>query len=378
MPVPDQLAVLIVGAGVAGLSVAIALRQRGIPATVVERGEPGPAAGTGLYLVGAATRALTALGVAEAAVRVGAVSRSQSFYTHHGRRLAVIDAESFWAPCGPCIGVTRATLHHLLVERAALGSSLRYGTSVLTLEQDAEAVSVECTDRLRERYELVVGADGIRSFVRRQVLGGSQPSFRGQVGWRFLARRPPGIEGWTVFLGADRAFLLLPVSHDEVYCYADRRVPHPLADPPQGRLQRLRAAFQDFAEPVREVLAALETPEQVHVAPIEDVVLDQWSRGRVLLIGDAAHAMSPNMACGVALAVEDALVLAELVGEGEPVATVLARFQQRRAARVRWVRAQTDRRDRLRGLPVVVRNAFLRFSAERTYHANYRPLLDLP
>lgn len=103
----------IVGAGVAGLSLAITLRQRGISATVVVRGEPGPATGIGLYLVGAATRALSALGVAEAAVRAGAVSRSQAFDTHRGRRLAVIDAESFWAPCGPCIGVARAALHHL-------------------------------------------------------------------------------------------------------------------------------------------------------------------------------------------------------------------------------------------------------------------------
>lgn len=368
--------VLIVGAGVAGLSLAIALRQRGVAATVVERGEPGSAAGTGLYLVGAATRALNALSVAEAVAGSGAVSRSQAFYTHRGRRLAVIDAESFWAPCGPCIGIARAALHHLLVERTALGSSLRYNTSVLTLEQDPEGVSVECTDRTRERYTLVVGADGIRSFVRRQGFGGSEPHFRGQVGWRFLARRPPGIDGWTVFLGPDRAFLLLPISDDEVYCYADRSVPQPLADPPLGRLQRLRAAFQDFAEPVREVLTTLEAPEQVHVAPIEDVDLDQWSRGRVLLIGDAAHAMSPNMACGVVLAVEDAVVLSELVSEGGPVAAVLARFQQRRAARVRWVRAQTDRRDRLRRLPVVVRNALLRLWAERTYHANYQPLLD--
>ena len=368
--------VLIVGAGVAGLSLAIALRRRGIPAAVIERGEPGPAAGAGLYLVGAATRALAALGVAEAAVRVGAVSRSQTFYTHRGRRLAEIDAEAFWAPCGPCIGIARAALHHLLAERAGL--SIRYGMSVVELVQDAEAVSVECTDRSRARYTLVVGADGIRSFLRRRVLGGPEPHFRGQVGWRFLARRPPEIDGWSVFLGPDRAFLLLPVSADEVYCYADRILPQPLADPSLGRLERLRTAFQDFAEPVCEVLAALETPEQVHVAAIEDVVLDQWSRGRVLLIGDAAHATSPNMACGVAMAAEDALVLAELVGEGVPAAAVLARFQQRRAARVRWVRAQTDRRDRLRRLPVVVRNAFLRLRAERTYHANYRSLLDLP
>jgi 2-polyprenyl-6-methoxyphenol hydroxylase-like FAD-dependent oxidoreductase len=285
--------VLIVGAGVAGLSLAIALRRHGIPATVIERGEPGSAAGAGLYLVGAATRALAALGVAEAAVRVGAVSRSQTFYTHRGRRLAEIDAETFWAPCGPCIGIARAALHRLLAERAAAGASIRYGTSVVALAQDAEAVSVECTDGSRARHTLVVGADGIRSFLRRLVLGGPEPSFRGQVGWRFLARRPSGIEGWSVFLGADRAFLLLPISADEVYCYADRILPQPVADPPLGRLERLRTAFQDFAEPVCKVLAALEAPEQVHVAAIEDVVLDQWSCDRVLLIGDAAHASRP-------------------------------------------------------------------------------------
>lgn len=370
--------VLIVGGGVAGLSLAIALHRRDIPAAIVERGEPGPAAGAGLYLVGAATRALAALGVGEAAVRAGAVSRTQSFYTHRGRRLAEVDAESFWAPCGPCIGIARAALHRLLAERAGAALPIRYGTSVVALAEGAESVSVELTDGSRARYALVAGADGIRSFLRRLVLGGPEPHFRGQVGWRFLARRPPGIEGWSVFLGPGRAFLLLPVSADEVYCYADRIVPEPLADPPPGRLERLRTTFHDFAEPVREAIAALESPEQVHFAAIEEVVLDQWSRGRVLLIGDAAHATSPNMACGVAMAVEDALVLAELVAEDGPAAAVLPRFHERRAARVRWVRAQTDRRDHLRRLPVVVRSAFLRLRAEQTYHANYRPLLDPP
>jgi 2-polyprenyl-6-methoxyphenol hydroxylase-like FAD-dependent oxidoreductase len=371
--------VLIIGGGVAGLSLAIALGQRGILPDVVERGDPGAAAGAGLYLVGAATRALAALGVAEAAARAGAVSRTQTFYTHHGRRLAEIDADAFWAPCGPCIGITRSALHDLLTERAVAGLRIRYGTSIVALAQDAEAVAVECTDGSRARYGLVVGADGIRSLVRGLILAGPAPRFRGQVGWRFLARRPSGIDGWSVFLGPDRAFLLLPVGGDQVYCYADRVVAEPVADPPRGRLERLRALFRGFAEPVPAVLAALEAPEQVHVAAIEEVVLEQWSRGRVQLIGDAAHAMSPNMACGVAMALEDALVLAELlVGDGVPAPATLARFQQRREARVRWVRGQTDRRDHLRRLPGVIRNAFLRFLAERTYQANYRPLLDPP
>jgi 2-polyprenyl-6-methoxyphenol hydroxylase-like FAD-dependent oxidoreductase len=370
--------VLIVGAGVAGLSLAIALRRRGIPVDLIEQGKPDATAGAGLYLVGAATRVLATLGLREAALREGAISRTQTLYTRSGHRLAEIDAEAFWAPCGPCIGITRAALHRLLGEQAAADLTIRYGTSVATLTQDAQGVSVEYTDGSQSRYALVVGADGIRSSIRQRTLGGPEPRFRGQVGWRFLARRPQGIDGWSAFIGADRAFLLLPVSADEVYCYADRMLRQPIADPIQGRLERLRTAFQDFAEPAREVLASLEAPEQVHVAAIEDVVLDQWSQDRVLVIGDAAHATSPNMACGVAMALEDAIVLAELVGESGLSGAAIARFQQRRAARVQWVRAQTDRRDHLRTLPMVVRNLLLRLRGERTYYANYRPLLDLP
>jgi 2-polyprenyl-6-methoxyphenol hydroxylase-like FAD-dependent oxidoreductase len=263
-------------------------------------------------------------------------------------------------------------------QRRPLTWPIRYGTSVVSLEQQADAVAVTCTDGASARYALVVGADGIRSVTRRLALDQSEPRYRGQLSWRFLAPRPPGIDGWTVYLGAERAFLMLPVSAGQVYCYADRTESRLGADPPEGRLERLRAVFRDFAEPVGEVIASLETPEQVHVAAIEDVVLDQWSNGRVVLIGDAAHAMSPNMACGAAMAFEDSLVLGEIVGEHGATPAMLPQFEIRRAARVRWVRAQTDRRDSLRRLPTPVRNIVLRFAATHTYRANYLSLLKEP
>jgi 2-polyprenyl-6-methoxyphenol hydroxylase-like FAD-dependent oxidoreductase len=97
-----------------------------------------------------------------------------------------------------------------------------------------------------------------------------------------------------------------------------------------------------------------------------------------LLIGDAAHAMSPNMACGAALAFEDALVLAELVTQDRTVGEIVPEFIRRRSARVGWVRRQTNRRDRLRSLPPLIRDAFLRLMADRTYRSNYRPLLAPP
>jgi 2-heptyl-3-hydroxy-4(1H)-quinolone synthase len=372
--VPRVERVLIVGGGMAGLSLAIALRQRGRTADIVERGGEGAAAGAGLYLVGAGTRALGALGLADAAVQNGFVNRTQTLRNHRGACLAELDVGAYWASCGPCLGAERAVLHGLLAEKVA-GSQIRYGLTVDTLRQRPDEVAVRFTDGSSDTYDFVVGADGIRSSIRRLEFGESSPHFRGQVGWRFIARRPEGIDGWTVFLGSGTAFLLLPIGANRAYVYADRIAPRPIADPPEGRVERLRELFRDFASPVCEVLAEIDSPEQLHFSAIEEVVHEPWGRGRVVLIGDAAHAMSPNMACGAAMAFEDSLVLADLITQDGAAADIVPEFIRRRAARLRWLRRQTDRRDRLRRLSPLLRDAFLRLLADRTYRSNYGPLL---
>jgi len=369
--------VLIVGGGMAGLSLAIALRQRGLSAEIVERADEGAGTGAGLYLVGLGTRALGALGLADAALREAYLNRTQTFRNHRGARLAELDVEAYWASCGTCLGLQRAVLHRLLAEKVA-SLQIRFGVTVGALRQEQEQVSVRFTDGSGDTYDLVVGADGIRSSIRRLEFGESDPQFRGQVGWRFIARRPAGIDGWTVFLGSGSAFLLLPLGGDRVYGYADRIAPRPIADPPEGRVERLREIFRHFARPVREVLAQIDSPEQLHFSAIEEVVYETWGRGRVMLIGDAAHAMSPNMACGAAMAFEDALVLADLIAQDGAVSGIVPEFIRRRSARVGWVRRQTNGRDRLRSLPPVLRDAFLRLLADRTYRANYQPLLAPP
>jgi 2-polyprenyl-6-methoxyphenol hydroxylase-like FAD-dependent oxidoreductase len=368
---------LIVGGGLAGLSLAIALRQRGRTADVIERSVEGASAGAGLYLIGAGTRALGALGLSDEAIHEGCVIRTQTIRNHRGSLLAELDVDAYWAGCGPCLGLERALLHRLLAERVA-SSGIRYGLTLGALRQDRDRVSVRFSDGTTDTYDVVVGADGIRSSVRRFEFGESDPRFRRQVGWRFLARGPAGIDGWTVFLGPGTAFLLLPIGGGRVYCYADQAALRPIADPPERRIDRLRWTFRHFADPVREVLAQLDSTETIHFSAIEEVDHDPWGRGRVVLIGDAAHAMSPNMACGAALAFEDALALADLIAQDCAAAEIVPLLTRRRSARVDWVRRQTHRRDRLRGLPPVVRDAVLRTMADRTYRANYRPLLAPP
>jgi 2-polyprenyl-6-methoxyphenol hydroxylase-like FAD-dependent oxidoreductase len=369
--------VLIVGGGLAGLALTIALRQRGLSAETVERASDWSMPGAGLYLVGCATRALQALESADDAVRDGCIIRTQTLLNHRGTRVAEIDAEAFWEGCGPCLGLARSDLHNRLAQRAT-GPQIRLGVTVQALRQHEDHVWVQLSDGSDETYDLVVGADGIRSSIRRLEFGESGPRFRGQVGWRFIVRRPPDLDGWKVFLGRQRAFLMLPIGHDRAYCYADKASTQSVLDPAQGGIETVRENFADFAGPVREVLSQFRSSDPIHFSAIEEVAHQCYGRRRVVLIGDAAHAMTPNMACGVAMALEDALVLAEIVSSGGAAMDVVPEFVRRRSARVAQVRQQTDRRDRLRSLPPMIRDVFLRLLAGRFYRANYEPLLALP
>ena len=133
--------------------------------------------------------------------------------------------------------------------------------------------------------------------------------------------------------------------------------------------------FVDFADPVPRLL---QHAGDAYFAPIEEVVPPAWAARRVVLIGDAAHASSPNMAQGAAMALEDALVLADVLATSQDIEEALTEYQRRRTARIAWVQDQTHRRDRTRNLPPTIRNITLRLAGERIFHSNYRPLREPP
>jgi 2-polyprenyl-6-methoxyphenol hydroxylase-like FAD-dependent oxidoreductase len=366
--------ILIVGAGLAGLTLAIALRRQGCQADVVERQPDWPTQGAGIYLLGNAMRVLDALGLADAVRGSGTVIRSQTILDDRGRQLVVIDTESVWGQCGPCIGIRRAVLQKLLVN--ALGTSkVRFSTTVSAIVDQGATTAVQFADGTEQLYDLVVGADGVRSSVRNLAFGGMPPRYCGQVAWRFLATCPPSVKGWTLFVGQHGAFLFIPVGDGQAYCYADAILAAPIDDPLDGRLERLRSRFALYADPVPAALAELRTDNQIHFGLIEDVLQEPWSMGNVLLIGDAAHATSPNIASGAAMAFEDALVLANLIGSERDAAEVLSEYTTQRTARIRWLHEQTHKRDRIRNLPPMVRNLMTRFLANSVYRSNYAPLL---
>jgi 2-polyprenyl-6-methoxyphenol hydroxylase-like FAD-dependent oxidoreductase len=363
--------VLVVGAGIAGLAAARNLHGWNATVEVVERA-PGPTStGAGIFLPGNAMRALHQLGfgrqVAERATRV----ERQLFADHRGRRLVDVDPADVWRGVGDCTALHRTSLHEVLL--GGVGDvPIRWGCGPRALEDEGTTVVVDFDDGSTGRYDLVLGADGLHSTVRALTFPAAPPRPVGQHARRFVVTRPDAPPVWSVMLGPGSSFLSIAIGHDQLYCYADGPLRGPLGPPVP-----LRVLLADHAEPVPTILDALDAAggdATVHAGAVEEVVLDSWARGRVLLIGDAAHATSPNMAQGAAMALEDALVLTECLTSADSIDEALARYEPRRRPRTDWVLRQTHRRDRTRTLTPMIRNAVLRTAGACIFHANYRPL----
>ena len=367
--------ILIVGGGVAGLSLAIALKRLGRDADVVERQINDTHAGTGLYLPGNATRALGQLGLLERVQAAAMPVKNQKILDRHGRLLCNTDTENVWGSCGPCLALAHSTAHGLLRD-AAPQSAIRYGVSIAEIRQAGAKCDVLFTDGTTGAYDLVVGADGINSRVRKFVSPSTVPAYSDQVSWRFVTRNATGIDCWTAMLGDGCTMLAIPLSPGQVYVYTDVTLPKG-ADHESMRHVHPRQ-LEGFTAPVFPLIERASDRTQIHFGRIGRVTMKQWVYGRVVLMGDAAHASSPSMAENAGMAMEDALVLAEVLATQADIDAALAAYEQRRQPRVAWVQKQCAARDRMRSLPSWARSGVLRLYGNRLYGRSYEPLLAQP
>jgi len=362
--------VLVIGAGIAGLGLARALSLPGVPCAMLDRLDRQPSRGMGLNLPGNAVRALARLGLADEVVERGVRIRRREYRNAAGRLLFSVDEEAYWAGVSPSVCLRRGDLLDIL-RRSTPETALRWGTAVVSAQPIADGVRVDLHSGTSETHGFVVGADGVGSVVRSAVTGGADTRRRSLMtdgSWRFIASNP-GVDCWTAWSGRDGTFLVIPVDAQHVYGYAAATRGGGGADP-----HWLADTFADFAEPVPTTVTAALTGGELHQAPVEEVSCARWTRGRLAVIGDAAHATAPVWAQGAALALEDAIILAELlVGSGDWNA-IGQRYEGLRRHRVAHVRAVTDRMSRIAALPGWLRDMVAPALGPRAYRAAYGPL----
>ena len=369
--------ILVVGGGVAGLTTAAALHRHGFTTELVERQQSWHALGAGFLVQANGMRMLRSLGLAAGVEDAGAVVRRWQFHDEQGEVLSETDLEGLWGDAGPCVGIERSKLQRALLPGVG-NLRCRLGTSVISVVQDERRVSVGFSDDSTEDYDLVVGADGIRSTVRALTLTAAAPSDLGAMNWRSIAPiRPAGLTGLQMHLGDGCTFGLVPMGAGRTYGFAYIIQPR-IRDPLEGRLDRLRKRFAMFGACVQEYLASLERDDQVICSAMEWMEFEKLHTGRIVLVGDAAHASSPMMGQGGCMAMEDACVLAEELRAAATVESALASYVSRRKARVEWVQHQSMAVGESLVMPSAVRNAMLHQRGNEAMHARFGPLVSAP
>lgn len=363
------LRILVVGAGIAGLAAARGLRVAGFRPDVVEELPATMTPGAGIYLPGNATRALRLLGLDAPLRPLGDLIFRQLFLDSGGRELFELDVAGLWAGVGESRALSRADLQQVLL--TGVGGAVRYDTAVRDLQIVDGAAKVEFGDGAIAEYDLVIGADGRRSTIRVKAGLGGAATPTGQIVYRSVVSGGPPVSDWVCLLGHRSSFVVMPMGGRKLYCYADETA-DPATPGPDDPRRRMRELFGEFGGPVPAILDAIE---KVQVARTDEVVLDGWSRGPVLLVGDAAHATTPTLAQGAAMAFEDAVVLGEtLRATPGDIPAVLRAYEQRRSPRCRQLREHTRERDRTRDVPPAERDPMLREHGQRIFTDQYLEL----
>jgi 2-polyprenyl-6-methoxyphenol hydroxylase-like FAD-dependent oxidoreductase len=322
---------VIVGAGVGGLATAIALERAGVEPVVIERAPRLREVGFGLVLAANAVTALRSLGLRDGVAARGTLVRRAEIRNPRGELLTLIDYEAFgWE----VYGILRSELQQTMLERVP-PDCLRLGTTCRSAGEDGH-VALEGGETIAA--DVVVGADGIRSVVRRSLFGEEPLRYGGHRAWRagtaFEDDRTHDrfVEVW----GVGGGFGFGPAGAGRVYWYCFEAVPEGAPAPERPRDEFLRR-YGDWLDPIPALIESTD-PEAIEPTFTYDRRPRRtWGRGRVTLLGDAAHPMKPNIGQGAAQALEDAVVLGACISEDEDPERALRAFERRRVRRANAV-----------------------------------------
>ncbi|WP_019075648.1 FAD-dependent oxidoreductase [Streptomyces hokutonensis] len=342
-PAGETPTVLVIGGGASGNAITILLRRAGIDVDLIEaRPDWNATTGSGITLQGNALRVLRELGVWEQVEASGYAFGSLGVTAPDGTVLFVAeDIQTGGEDLPATLGMQRPRLQQILIDAVrASGAGIRLGTSAEILDQDADGVSVRLSDGTTGRYDLVIGADGVNSTTRAAIGITDKPEPTGMAIWRIAAPRPASVTRTDLAHGGP-AYIAgyCPTSENTIYAYLVEACRDRAAVAPAAYADEMRRLAQGYGGAWPEITAHITDPRKVNYTWFERLLVEgSWHRGRVVLIGDAAHCCPPTLAQGAAMSLEDALVLAELLTSGKDWGDELFQaYYDRRIPRVRTV-----------------------------------------
>jgi 2-polyprenyl-6-methoxyphenol hydroxylase-like FAD-dependent oxidoreductase len=332
---------LIVGGGIGGLSMGIALRRKGIDAEIVELQPEYNVYGVGIIQMANAVRALDELGCADETIKRGHPYGMVKMCAPTGFVFNEIGTPPMNRFGIVHNGISRRTLHEVLLEKAhENGVIIRMGVTVAELENEGTRCSVKFTDGTEGSYQLVIGADGINSKIRNTVFGHYEPHYIGSSVWRYPFQRPAELETGYMFFGKKTKVGLIPMTADTIYMFivAAEGDDNPFI-PQSEFVEKMQNHLREFpAKMVADRIEEITDPSKAVYSPLKTIFMEEkWYKNRVVLIGDACHATIPQLGSGAALAMEDTLVLADELSKDQSVEDCLEAYLKRRYDRCKMV-----------------------------------------
>ncbi len=334
-----DLSVLVIGGGIGGLTVAIALRRHGFAVTVIEKDPTWSVYGVGIIQQGNVLRAVDALGILDRYVDAGVGFDAVEVYAPDGTKVARVPSHRLLEHYPANLGVGRRALQKVLHDAAReAGAEIRLGVIADTITDEGGEVTVSFFDGSTESFDLVIGADGVHSQTRAMIFPEAEaPQFTGQGVWRYNLPRSADLDALHVYNGRIGAGLV-PIGPELMYMYLTTAEP----GNPRYRHDQLatdmRQKTASCAPAIRDLARLITNNDDVVYRPLETLLVEgPWHKGRVVLLGDAVHATTPHLGQGAGLAIEDSLVLAEELARHDDIEPALTAYRSRRFERCAYI-----------------------------------------
>ena len=285
-----------------------------------------------------------------------------------GEMILNLNLEKIWGRKNPCVGIHRKTLHHILLEGID-NIHISLGTTINDIKINSDNIETTLSNGITEKYDLMIRADGLYSKTRELILGNIPLRKVTPQVCRFIIKKPQDINSRSLFISAARQFLIIPINNKEAYCYVNRKSKNFKTFDKHEYIK----PFIKFTHPIPKILEEWN-PRNCYWDDLEELSpLPEMGKNRVVLIGDAAHGMPPFMAQGGAMALEDAVVISNLL-KNKNWDTITSTFSEHRKQRIDWTRLRNQKREKLSKLPFWIAKLGLKKVGEKNWTEDYKPL----